>query len=385
MAVTVDSKSNKLIIRFRVTGYAKQFYLSTGLKDNKSNRSIVESRWELIQREISLGEFDSTLDRYRFGDKKPKIIKNEELKITKYNLLEIWDKFTDYQETQIEQTTILKRYKSVKRYIDKLPTTNLDDAVNIRDWLLKNTTTKMAILLINHFSQACEWGIKSKIITSNPFAELRMKEKRQKRGKDYQAFTAEQRDLIIKAFEQHPKYSYYASLVKFLFFTGCRLGEAFAVTWGDVSQDCTKVKINKSRNFNHITKGTKNGVERIFPTEAGSKLQKMLLEIKPDDANPEKTIFLDLAGKPLDSFKLQKIWKGQAFQRYRYPGVVQNLANKGVVPYLKAYSTRHTFATLAIASGITPDRVALWIGDTVQTVLIYYCHPEILNSECPDF
>lgn len=381
MAVTVDPKSNKLLIRFRVTGYAKQFYLSTGLKDNKSNRAIVESRWELIQREISLDEFDSTLERYKFGNKK---FVKEELTV-KYNLSEVWDKFTDYQETQIEQTTILKRYESVKRYIDKLPTLELEMAATIRDWLLKNTTIKMSILLINHFSQACEWGIKSKIITSNPFAELRMKEKRQKRGKSHQAFTSDQRDLIIKAFERHRKYSHYTPLVKFLFFTGCRLGEAFAVTWGDVSEDCTRVKINKSRNLHRITKGTKNGVERIFPAATGSKLQKLLLEIKPDDPKPGKLIFLDIDGKQMDSFKLQRIWKGQSSQGYIYSGVVQNLANKGVVPYLKPYSTRHTFATLAIASGITPDRVALWIGDTVQTVLTYYCHPEILNSECPDF
>ncbi|MBD2388872.1 Arm DNA-binding domain-containing protein, partial [Cylindrospermum sp. FACHB-282] len=61
MAVTTDSRSNKLIIRFRVSGYSKQFYLNSGLKDSAKNRAIVDSRWEEIQREISLGIFDPTL------------------------------------------------------------------------------------------------------------------------------------------------------------------------------------------------------------------------------------------------------------------------------------------------------------------------------------
>ncbi|WP_242038916.1 hypothetical protein [Anabaena lutea] len=49
------------------------------------------------------------------------------------------------------------------------------------------------------------------------------------------------------------------------------------------------------------------------------------------------------------------------------------------------YSTRHTFATWAIASGITPDKVALWIGDEVATVLKHYCHPNVVEADCPDF
>ncbi|MEH1826548.1 MAG: hypothetical protein V7L22_14465 [Nostoc sp.] len=61
-----------------------------------------------------------------------------------YNLLELWNKFTDYQETQIEQTTILNRYNRVLLFTQRLPTHFLDDAVKIRDWLLGSTTRKMA-------------------------------------------------------------------------------------------------------------------------------------------------------------------------------------------------------------------------------------------------
>ncbi len=66
-------------------------------------------------------------------------------------------------------------------------------------------------------------------------------------------------------------------------------------------------------------------------------------------------------------------------------GVVRKLSNQEITPYLNPYATRHTFATWAIASGNSPDRVAYWIGDDVNTVLRYYVHPEATKGECPDF
>ncbi|PAX56513.1 hypothetical protein CK510_10225 [Brunnivagina elsteri CCALA 953] len=35
--------------------------------------------------------------------------------------------------------------------------------------------------------------------------------------------------------------------------------------------------------------------------------------------------------------------------------------------------------------GVSPDKVAKWIGDRTETVLKYYCHPEVVEADCPDF
>ncbi|MEA5505705.1 hypothetical protein VB735_21855 [Halotia wernerae UHCC 0503] len=55
------------------------------------------------------------------------------------------------------------------------------------------------------------------------------------------------------------------------------------------------------------------------------------------------------------------------------------------VQELVPYATRHTFATWAIAQGVSIEKVALWIGDTVETVLRFYCHPNMVDAECPNF
>ncbi|MBD2568349.1 tyrosine-type recombinase/integrase [Anabaena lutea] len=387
MAVTIEPKSKKLIIRFRVNGYSKQFYLSTGLKDNKANRVNVESRWELIQREISLGEFDPTLERYRFGDKKSKQVENSDITI-----IELWEKFTEFQEHQLEQTTIRGTYRKIERYIKRFPTEKLSEASKIRNWLLANTSVYMSWDILHHLDRCCRWAVNSKLISQNPFKDLLIpKPKRKSTDVDgFRAFTLEQRDIIIEAFEKHPTHSHYAPLVKFLFWTGCRLGEAFALTWGDISSDGCQIAIAKSRNLHGITKGTKNGKKRIFTVQPGSRLQKLLLEIKPDCPDPAQIIFLTKQNNRLTSYTMNDFWKGTGStyknRKYFYPGVVTELVDAGKIPYyLNPYATRHTFATWAIASGATPDKVALWIGDNVATVLKYYVHPSVTESNCPDF
>lgn len=393
--ISTDARTQKLVIRFWIKGFPKQFFVSTGLKDTKRNREIVRSKRDAIANDITLERFDPTLESYRFraAGEIPTVavVAIAPQPTYKYNILELWNKFTDYQETQIEQTTILNRYVRVLHYTKRLPTHSLEDAVKIRDWLLATTTRKMVWLLVNHYSQCCDWAVTSQLIPDNPFEKLKTKEPKKKTiGEDRRAFTLAQRNLIIEAFENHSKYSHYSSLIKFMFWTGCRPGEAFALTWGDISDDCCKIRINKSRNLYRILKSTKNGVKRKFPTVPGSKLQKLLLEIRPHQPDPNTLVFTDESASPLSSAVLHRAWKGVRYKsnghEYIYPGVVSELVEEGSLPfYLKLYATRHTFATWAITQGVSPDKVAKWIGDRVETVLRYYCHPQVVEADCPDF
>jgi integrase len=382
--ISVDKRTLRLVLRFRVKGYPKQFFISTGLKDSKRNKDIVRLKRDAIMTDIILDRFDSTLISYQFGVTKPHITQHKEEKKYAYTLLELWQNFTNYQETQIEQTTILNRYVAISRYTKKLPTHSLEECSSIRNWLLNHTTKRMVWTIINAYHQCCEWAVNCKLIPNNPFKNLKLKKPKINVNENYKAFTLEQRDLIIKVFETHSKFSHYASLIKFLFYTGCRPGEAFALTWNDISSDYCKVSINKSCNLHRIKKNTKNGISRVFTTMPGSKLQKLLEGMKPNNIDKNSLVFLDDNGKPMHSSTMQLVWKGVKSAKNYYPGVVSELADKGILPYLKPYSTRHTFATWAITQGVSPDKVALWIGDKVETVLRYYCHPNVVEAECPD-
>ncbi|BAY94773.1 tyrosine-type recombinase/integrase [Tolypothrix sp. PCC 7601] len=388
--INVDPRTRKLSIRFRVRGFDGQFYISTGLSDTKRNREIVRTRRDAIANDITLGRFDSTLDSYQFHATAiaPAALAPKKSKTKyQYNLQELWERFTEFQSTQLEETTIRGKYRAIERIISQSPTQELIQAPKIRDWLLATFSHFVAWESLSFFSRCCAWAVSSQLIPDNPFANLKIQKPKRKstQGEDFRAFTLEQRDLIIETFEQHHLYCHYAPLIKFLFWTGCRPGEAFALSWADISSDCRRITFDKSCNYFRIMKGTKNGKRRVFPCQSGSKLQHLLLNLKQTARKPSDLVFLSKGGKPITTSILFDAWNQRRSGEYRYTGVVRQLASEGKCPYLKMYATRHTFATWAISCGVSPDKVALWIGDNVATVLKYYCHPETVSADCPDF
>ena len=340
--ITVDPRTKKLAIRFRVRGFDKQFYIASGLKDTKRNREIVRTERDAIATDITLDRFDETLDSYQFNQK-PKFQSQSPISV-QYSLAELWEKFTDFKSKQLEETTILAKYKPIARYyISKLPTQDMADASIIRDWMLENYTLYMSWVLLDYFSACCDWAVKSGLTAQNPFANLKIqKPKKTSQDENFRAFTLDQRDLIIQTFECHPRYGHYAPLVKFLFFTGCRPGEAFALTWGDISSDCCRIVINKSCNYRSILKGTKNGKKRVFPSQVGSRLQLLLLSIRPEHAEPHDLIFSSKTGASMNSDIMLNFWKEERFcskgKTYKRPGLVAELSVQGLVPYLPPYS-----------------------------------------------
>lgn len=382
--INVDPRTKKLVIRFWVKGFPKQFFISTGLKDAKRNREIVRSKRDAIANDISLERFDSTLASYQFKNKSSEVVQPE---INTISLGELWERFRGFQSTQLAETTILGKYTAIGSIISKIPTQSLEHAPEIRDWLLKHYSHFTAYETLAYFSRCCQWSSESKLIMNNPFAKIQIPKpkRRSDAEEEFRAFTLDQRDLIIAAFEQHPAYNHYTALIKFLFWTGCRHGEAFALTWSDLNEDCSRITISKSCNSYMINKGTKNGKRRVFPCKQGTKIQELLLSIKPKTPAPNQLIFTSKTGCPMRTHTLFHVWNKQSTSYGVKIGVVLDLANRGDIPYLNGYATRHTFATWAIASGYTPDKVAYWIGDNVNTVLKYYCHPAVSSVECPDF
>ncbi|YAF95156.1 MAG: tyrosine-type recombinase/integrase [Nodularia sp. CChRGM 3473] len=384
--INVDPRTKKLSLRFRVRGFSRQFYISTGLNDTKRNREIVRSKRDAILNDIALERFDTTLKSYQF---KPSGKDEDFVKVlpTQFNLDELWAKFLNFQSQHLEASTLESDYKAISKIIFDMPIKSFSDAAMMRDFLLKKYSYHTAWKCLAAFSRCCKWGINSGLIECNFFEKIQLPRlKKRSHESEIKAYTLEQRDLIIAAFENHPHLSHYSNLIKFLFWTGCRPGEAFALTWGDINTECTRISITKAYASRvRVVKGTKNDKRRVFTCNSDSRLRSLLLDIRPYPLSPEKLVFTSKSGQRLNLHALDKCWRGYGNTNSYHNGVVRELASNGIVPYLKVYSTRHTFATWAIASGASPEKVAYWIGDNINTVLTYYCHPDVTKTECPDF
>ncbi|MEG4275727.1 MULTISPECIES: tyrosine-type recombinase/integrase [unclassified Microcoleus] len=199
--------------------------------------------------------------------------------------------------------------------------------------------------------------------------------------RDRRAFTKEERDIIIKAFYESgkPATRQAAPLVEFLFLTGCRSGEAFALRWQDIKLERGYIFFYKSYSTRlKDTFQTKDGVDRLF--KIYPKLNEFLLRIKPPNAKPTDLLFSKLNGKSYDSSALGKIWKRSnswtdvnGLECFT-DGIVAELAKTGaIICYLSPYHTRHTFITLmAHHSGIDLVLLGACCGNSADMIQRHY-------------
>jgi integrase len=197
---------------------------------------------------------------------------------------------------------------------------------------------------------------------------------------DRRAFTKEERDIIIKAFYESdkPATRQAAPLIEFLFLTGCRSGEAFALEWKDVFLGRDKNYIRFSKSYNGRLKNTqvtKTGETRLF--KIYPKLNDLLLRIKPENAKPADLVFTQVNGKQWYIGQLAKLWNTYQLKHssktYTYPGVVTQLTESGAISYyLSPYHTRHTFITLMAHAGTDLLLLATACGNSVEVIQRHY-------------
>lgn len=369
-SVGIESFQGRLRLRLPRTLYGgKQKYLTLGVADTQENRKAAEAKARQIELDILAGYFDPSLDKYR-PQTHLTLVKSQEESSKAPALADLWENYTQFKSSQLEETTIIRDYGKIQKRIEKLPTQDLSQAVKIRDYLLKTYSSEVAKRTLKQFNACCNWAVRSKLIDSNPFNGMASEIKSKKTGKTSRMpFSKEERDAIINAFENNTYSSkfaptphcYYDPYVKFLFFTGCRPEEAIALKWKHIENNritfseavATDVRLRKS---------TKTHVIRSFPIN--TQLQSILEQIKPEAANPEALVFPAKSGKEIDAHNfLNRVWKP----------VVQNLVKDGKVKqYLPQYNCRHTFITMALEAGVSVVQVSKWVGNSPEIIMKHY-------------
>lgn len=385
-SVQVITSNGRLQLRFRYAGERR--YLSLGLPEDRDNRLAAEMKARQIELDILSGNFDESLNKYRISVAS-KVTTEPSQSQAILLLSELWEQYTEYRKPQIAETTLRIQYAAVASHIDKLPsalqTISKENAGKIRDFYLKKLTAGTTKRTITQISACCNWAVDSNSIAENPFRDIASKitvpkSKRSKHDDDHyddiDPFTIDECNAIIEGFEKHPVYNYYAPFVKFLFWTGCRTGEAIGLKWKHVSSDFSTITFCQSVSSRlKIRKCTKNEIVRHFP--CNPRLQALLRSIKPEGVNPESPVFPAKRGGTINygSFT-ENAWKGGRQRKGQTPkdGIVTKLVKEGKVQrYRKQYNTRHTFITLCLESQtVTVKQIADWVEDTPETILKHY-------------
>jgi len=359
--IGIETLEGRLRLRFpRALFAGSQKYLSLNLVDSVENRLVAEVKVRQIELDIIAGYFDPTLAKYKSHyqpAKKEKI----------HTLLDLWCDYVQFKSNQVEQSTVIRDYSLIEKRIKALPTSNIKDAILIRNHLLSNYSAETAKRTLKQLNACCNWATTSKLIEINPFKDLAKTIKTKRKNNTILTFSQEEIAIIIDSFASNkycPKYSplahsYYTNYVRLLFCTGCRPEEAVALKWKHISS--THITFAEAVPSDvRIRKDTKTHQIRLFPIN--SQLRELLNDIGYEEA--EKLLFYNRNGRELNTHNfLNRVWKP----------VLTNLVNDKLIRYyLPQYNCRHTFITLCLEAGISVKQVADMVGNSPEVIYKHY-------------
>jgi integrase len=331
--------------------------MALGLSDTKQGRQEAERKLAEIQSDILFGRFDSTLDRYRPQWQKSEYRDGIEKLYPTLTLMGLWRDYLDYKRPLLKESTLHYLENAVTAYLDRSGVDSPYNALELREWLLKQTTEGQAKRVLTHVNAAFKWGLKhDRVKGRNPYEGMASELKHNyERDSEPNAFTPEEKTRILSAFaSERPDYY---PFVYFLFATGCRPSEAIGLRWGDVAADCSRITfdggIYRLSNGKAIRqKGSKNNKRREFPCNAA--LKSFIEGLRLDGGRPTDLIFPSPQGKVINYANFSS-------------GAWDRLVNP-VKPDTTPYSCRDTFITEQVAKGIPIAVVAKWVDNSATVI-----------------
>jgi integrase len=354
MKIAIKSVNSRLQLVFQ---YQKQrYYLSMGLPDTAVSRRLAELKAAEIEKDILLERFEG-LDKYRrtSAEKQPINADGRSKKTEKTDIRQLWSAFVDHQRRSLSPST-MKVYRSHTNSLERMPLAiGLSTPSKLRDWVINNHANSSAKRLFTALNACCKWAVSQGDIAHNPLDGLTIKADT-KDEYDIQAFTGEERDHLLATMKDHLYWGYYYRLIGFLFFTGCRPSEAIALTWGDVASSMQALTFHCAAVFGEEGRlAVKNGLKRRSSRTIRINDQvRFFLGDRPSNSQ-DLFVFPSPNGKIINTRNLAKRTWQPALE-------VAGIERK------KLYQTRHTFITLALAAGISPQDVAKYVGNSTKMI-----------------
>jgi integrase len=336
-------------LRLEWTYQGRKRTLYPGLADTKSSRIKAQHIALQIEADVENGVYDSSLVKYK------KITKTLP-SLTPEELFDIWLKFK--KNTWDEDTFKIRSYlKSDLNNFFKNKRGNLTekDARDFYAWLsVKKLAPDTFNRKLDTFESAWEWLLNSGQAIENPWHNL-PRRKIPKNG-NVKPFSKIEIAKILTTCERHKHYKHYALFVRFLLGTGCRIGEAIGIRWGDIDLNSGKIVIAEQITSGK-RKSAKTGSIREFYLSAG--LKNLLTEAKPIGADEGNLIFTTATGRSIDA---------RNFRERAWTAILE-LAK---VDYRKPSNTRHSFCSHALEQGMNPVTVASITGHDPKVLFDHY-------------
>ena len=254
------------------------------------------------------------------------------LKSYKVSLKQAINFFTDTPIDEIEHDDIMEYIASLKR----------------KDYAKKTIKERLAVL-----KKIFKYAVLTKHIKSTP-CEFITVPKDAKPSKKREAATHEE-ETIIKNLPSDVPFGY---LAKFLLYTGCRRGEALALTPADIDFTNQTVRVNKTV----VWEGNFPRIKPIPKTEAGERFIPLLDFLMPEleERKTNNYIFQNDERKLYKDHEVEKLWK-----------ILKQITHIKCTPH----QLRHSYTTMLFDAGIDVKTAQTWLGHKdIKTTLDIYTH-----------
>ncbi|MEH1789983.1 MAG: tyrosine-type recombinase/integrase [Nostoc sp.] len=325
--VNVEICGNSYRIRFTHHGQRKAF--GTGIKvvDKQSENAAIAIAKQM-ESDLYRGTLDETLKRY-----KPERYQKPEL-----TLAEQFQCFMLAKRSEVRPYTFKARFEqhrvwtleTLKQFRDMSEVTTNYCAMVLSKLTstLRSSSIRCKILPIMLF---WDWMQADMDVPINPWRKA-LKRLKVDEVEKPEPFTSEEREKILNTMLGNDGLRPWEPITRFLMSTGCRPGEVFALTYGDINQNDGYLTISKSAVDTNIGK-TKTGKVRRIPLTENIRVALEASSNGRDIYDRTLCFPHPKTGKVL----ISKIYAAHWKQALKLAGV----------QYRKPYANRHTFITEA--------------------------------------
>ena len=246
----------------------------------------------------------------------------------------------------------------------------------VKQWIKSLTCTPKRIRnIISPLRDALNHAVDDELIQSNPLEGWKIQLKKAKKKSKIDPFSEKERNDILNNLEGQNK-----NLVQFAFWTGLRTSELIALDWDD---------IDWHRNSVFITKALTQAADE--PEEPKTLAGEREVDLLPPALEALKRQKSHTYLKGVEIFQNPRTgerWQGDKPIR---ESMWRPALKRAKVRYRKPYSTRHTFASMALMAGEDIRAIAQVLGheDWAFTARTYARFipkdaPKLGQKLCPD-
>jgi len=354
----VRKESGKLFFDFRFMG--QRCREQTALNDNQANRKKLQALLDKIEAEITLGTFDyacyfpnsSLAKKFTALQQNPSHSNLSTPLFKDFAQLWIEEMKAQWRISHYE-TTLLSLNKHIKPVFDHKAVSEITKAeiLNFRSSLATKTKKNgdtLSATRINHIMTPLRMILNeaaNRYDFSSPYHGIKsLKVPRT----DVEPFTIEEVKLILD--RVRPDYKNYYTV---RFFTGMRTSEIDGLLWQYVDFERKQILVRQAWVKNELVYTKNDGSFRTI--DMSCFVEEAILAQK-DVSGKLEFVFCNNVGNPLNHTNVTKrVWH----PLLRHLGLRKR----------RPYQTRHTAATLWLASGESPEWIARQMGHTTTEML----------------